>query len=501
MAPVDLWKGELMDRFHAFIFANEQARAPCIYGLTIGAFIYYDLSYANKSDFQTISDRLVAIVKAAVHLQYLDFRTFISDSVFDAMVKLTTLHELHIITDVPTYEEKLLKHLAIFHSPLRSLHIAGNEFSGSNMPASFLHDRLSHLTPTLEFLDLDEFPVDILPSSVTTQFTAVRSLKLRATFAPDCDLLGVLLRLFPKLDNTLELGSLYDSVRGDNVPAFRTRCQEAQERHRWSRLDRLACHADTAYLLALRCPIRRMEIQVRLPDATQYLAETLRYHCPPHLYVSISFNNGFGALDRLFPPEATDKLTHLVVFADIRIRHGRRSIRRNRGDSVHSGDRFVNRLLNSIQDLHLTHLRIVFHYSTYLQARKTAPDADSVGHNPLGDGMDLQATKARFVDAMPTLEYLFLTASSQTYAIPSQKRLWEFSSEILSKWFASKAWRVVHGGEDLHPSESISESDVGIGSSVELSREAAERIMDREELQLSRDEEYEVRLCADPKGS
>ncbi|PIL31103.1 hypothetical protein GSI_05799 [Ganoderma sinense ZZ0214-1] len=448
----------------------------------------------NESDFHTITDRLVDIVKAAIHLQYADLQTSISKSVFDAVVKLTTLRELRILADYPNYQEPFLNHLAVLNSPLRSLYLSGVDFSETYIPASFLHDRLSHLAPTLEFLDLDDFRIDIFPSSVTTQFTAVRSLKLQATFAPDCDLLSVLVRLFPRLDNTLELGSLYDSVRGDDVPAFRERCQEAQQRHCWSRLNRLACHADTAYLLALRCPIRRMDIQAHLPGATQYFTETLRYYYSTHLNAWISLYRGFGALDGLFPPEVADRLTHLVLFVEVGVHHGCRSRRRN--CNVIRSNRIVNRLLGAVKHLRLTHLHIVFYYSVYLPVRNTAPDADSVAHNPSGDSMDLQVIRARFVGAMPTLRYLFLTTCGQTRAGPPR---WEFSNEIFSKWFASKAWHVVHDVEDLHLSES--ESDVGMGSCVELSGEAVERIREREDLQLSRDEEYEVRLCADSMGS
>ncbi|PIL31121.1 hypothetical protein GSI_05817 [Ganoderma sinense ZZ0214-1] len=495
MAPVDLADAKMIDSFYTFIFSNQPSRAPYIYGLTILSSEHY-LPFTHRSDFEMISSRLVGILEAAVHIQYLDFNTSIGNAVFDAVVKLTTVHELRILNDVLVFQEPLLVGLPTFRSPLRSLHITGNEPIGGAIPASFLHNCLSHLAPTLELLDLDDFPIDVLPSSVTTQFTAVRSLKFRTSFAPDCDLLGVLLQLFPNLDNTLEL-SLPIYMEDDHAHAFHDRCEEAQRRHCWSRLDRLVCNAGIAYLLALRCPIRRMDLEVRLPGATSHLAETLRRHCPPRLHVRISLYSGFGALDGLFPPEAADRLTHLVLFTDIGVHHGRPSHRRNY-DYIRS-NRFMNRLLRSIKHLRLTHLHVVFRYTIYLPMRKAAPDADSVGHNGFGDGMDLEVTKARLVDTMPTLRYLFLTTCGQTRTGTPRNRLWEFSNNVLSRWFASKAWRVVHDGEDLHPSES--DSDVGLGSCVELSGEAAERIMEREELQLSRDEEYEVRQCADSMGS
>ncbi|PIL31091.1 hypothetical protein GSI_05787 [Ganoderma sinense ZZ0214-1] len=445
----------------------------------------------DEFELYIVEDLLVAILEAATHIQYLDFNTSITDSMFDAMVKLTTVRELRIITDVPRYQEQFLKRLAIFHSPLRSLHISGSKLAGSNMPASFLRDCLDHLAPTLEFLDLDDFPIDIVPSSVTTQFTAVRSLKLQTYFTSDCDLLGVLMRLFPNVDHTLELGSLYASVLKDDIPEFRERCDEAQRRHCWSGLDRLICDPYTAYLLALRCPIRRMDINVGPPRAGRYLADTLLLHCPPRVHVCVSLPDGFGVLDGLFPPSreaAGLRLTHLVVFADTRIHHGRRSSRRNRSRAQLTFECIP--LEETAQHLRLTHLRIVFHYNIYLsRARKTAvPNADSVGNVPVGDGMDLEVTKARIADAMPILGYLLLTSCGQTHAIPSRKEWSEYRVETVNKWLASKAWRVVydHDSEEIH----LGPDDARPGARcVELSREAEERIAREEELQLSCNEE------------
>ncbi|PIL31102.1 hypothetical protein GSI_05798 [Ganoderma sinense ZZ0214-1] len=497
MAPVDLWKGDLVNSFHTFIFSNEQSRAPCIYGLKIQT-SYYDFPYTDTGDFPIISDRLVAILEAAPHIQYLDFRTSVSDFVFNAIVKLTAVRELRIFPDVPAFHEQLHVGLTTFRSPLRSLRITGIEPTGGTIPASFLLNCLSHLAPTLEFLDLDDFPVDVPPSSVTTQFSAVRSLKLHTAFHPDHDLLGVLVRLFPNLDDTLEL-SLPMYMGEDSVHAFRDRCEESQRQQCWPGLDRLVCNAGNAYLLALRCPIRRMDIEVRFPGATSYLAKALRHNCPRHLHVRITSYDGFGALDGLFPPDGSaDKLTHLVVFADIAIRHGRRSSGRNRLDDHVHFDRCVKRLLRSLKHLRLTQLRVVFRFTIFHQVRKAMPDADSVAH--IGDRVDLRLTADRFVDAMPTLQCLFLTSCGQAHSILPKKRGPEFNDEIPTKWFTSKAWSVGYDHDkDFHLSES--DSDVGLGSCVELSMEAAERIMDREELQLSPDEKYEVRLCVDPKGS
>ncbi|PIL31100.1 hypothetical protein GSI_05796 [Ganoderma sinense ZZ0214-1] len=457
MAPVVLRKGESVNSFHAFLFSNEPlARASCMYGLKIRT-SYYDDQFRGQSDSQIIDNHLMAILEAATHIQYLDFQTSISDVVFDAVVKLTTVRELRIFNDVLAYQGPFLKGLAIFQSPLRSLRIAGCEPGGRTVYASFLHDRLSHLAPTLEFLDLDEFPIDILPSSVTTQFTAVRSLRLQTFCTPECDLLGVLVQLFPNLDNTLDLGPLDAYLGEDDVPAFRERCKETQERHVWSGLDHVVCAA--AYFLALQCPIRRMSTK------------------------------GLRQVGRAVPPEAADKLTHVVM--STRFGVGYRQGARRKADNVH-WDRFIDRLVRSIQHLRLTHVRIVFSSAVY-QSSRTPPRHD--GPFKAVRGVDLCPAATRFVDAMPSLRYLFLTAYGRTVVVPAPKLKNQsaFDRRVTEVWHSSGAWQVVHGEEAPLPGEP---ADAKVSSScVELSHEAKERIMVQEDLHLSREEEASTEAC------
>ncbi|PIL31123.1 hypothetical protein GSI_05819 [Ganoderma sinense ZZ0214-1] len=492
MAPVDLSDAEMINSFHAFIFSNEPSRAPFIYGLRLKLPSPCGLQATGNSDFRIIANRLVAILKAAVHIQHLGFNTSICNSVFDAMVRLTTVRELHIFNDVLMYQGLLLNRLAIFQSPLRSLCIAGSEHVGTAVSASFLHDRLSHLAPTLEFLDLDDFPIDVLPSSVTTQFTAVRSLKLQAYFPPNCDLLGVLLQFFPNLDNTLDLGSLNAYMTQGDVPAFRERCEEAQRRHSWSGLDQLVCDADTAYLIALQCPIRRMSTRITWSVGWECLAGALRHNSPRQLRVAVHFDAGFRGLDNPFPPEAVDKLTHLVMSADIEVRYrcgaGRKANNRH-------WDRFIDRLVRSIQHLRLTHLRIIFRASVHHSARMP-PRRDELFQTACG--VDLRSAAARFVNAMPSLRYLFLTACGHTYVVPAPKARLLFERRTLDSWFSSAAWQLdVACDNATHKSDS-GVSDASLSSScVKLSRDAMERIMDREELRLSR---YEESVPVDPSA-
>ncbi|KAI1791954.1 hypothetical protein LXA43DRAFT_369146 [Ganoderma leucocontextum] len=495
MAPVNLLNGESIDNFYRFIFANEPARAPYIYGLKLPASYNYDIQVMDNSRFQTIDDHLVALLEAAIHIQYLYFPTSVSDPIFDAAMKLTTLRELHAVSDV--YQGPLRFRLTTLRSPLRSLRIEENDPFGDNISTTHLHNGLSHFAPTLEVLELDFFQIEIPSSSVTIPFTAVRSLKVKnADFIFDLDQVAILLRLFPNLDNTLSLGTcLGTNVAEDEYLIMRQRNQEAQKAHAWSGLDWLVCDAETAFLMALQCSIRRMDIGVPHSRGKRYLTETLRHNSPRQLHLSLSFRDGFGVLDGLLPFEAADKLTHLVVFADFDVPYQRRARRRRKHIRV-PWDQFIDRAVDSIKHLHITHLRIVFYYTVHQALPDPWPEGDAVSTEC---EVDLHSAATRLRDTMPTLQYLFLTACGGTYAIPPREEWEPCQKQTLDKWLSSKAWRVVHDNASggLRPSTRTPESGSCI---MELSREDAERVMHQEELRLSCDEEDMVRQCSDSTG-
>ncbi len=107
------------------------------------------------------------------------------------------------------------------------------------------------------------------------------------------------------------------------------------------------------------------------------------------------------------------------------------------------------------------------------------------------DKMDLDLTTTRFANMMPTLKYVFLTTCGHTYAIPSRLKKGQWlpdRQQTLNKWLSSKAWLVIRDDQDEDES-SLGPTNAKLGSCTELSRETAERVVDREELQLSRHEE------------
>ncbi|KAM5538321.1 hypothetical protein V8D89_007923 [Ganoderma adspersum] len=488
MSPVDLSNGRSLDRFHTFIFSNEPSRAPCIRGLKLPD--PYEDPECREIIESGFFNRLWAVLEAAVRIQFLEFSTSISAFVFGAVAQANTVQELWVFAD--TYKQPLRTHLTAFRSPLRSLHVMGSELVGDVISARFLHDDLGHLAPTLESLDLDDFPIRILPSSLTTQFTAVRSLKLKTSFSSDFHTLDVLLRLFPNLDDTLDLGRrLMGNIAEDEYDAFRERSKETQKRHSWSGLDKLVCDLPTAYLLALQCPIRRMDSEVQHMSSHEYLylADTLRHNGPRQLHIGLPLYDGFNMLDGMFPPEAAEKLTHLVVFADAGARY--RCGARYKARNVH-WDRLVGRLLLSIKHLHLlTHLRIVFRSTTYYSVRQPPPNRDLM--NRLCE-IDLHPAAIQLIAEMPTLDHLFLTSCGRAYALQTKTKNGQpvYRQRIIERWLSTKAWRVDH---DHDEEEDRLPADAGLGSgpcTMELSPEVAERIVNQEELHLFRHEEDKV---------
>ncbi|TBU48282.1 hypothetical protein BD309DRAFT_950064 [Dichomitus squalens] len=473
MSPFILSSSMSVDRLHSLLFADEAARAPFLYGVACPVFHFYS---------QDVLIRFAAILKAATNLKSLYVPARTGNPIITAICDLTTLRELHVLASVG--DDSLRTILKNLRSPLRYLHVEGYELG--TFSAKFLHNELSHLGQTLEALKLDDFPLDIPASSVKTRFTSVRSLEAdEIDISSDLGQLDVLLELFPNLDTTFALGPPGPTIPVPEVERRRQRNMETQKTRTWPRLDRLVCDARMAYILALRCPIRLMTIDTtNVFDGRRYLAESLRYNAPQQLHFSLELNDGLALLDWLFPPEAAVKLTRLVMFFNHQISRRPQTLHR----ASFQWQELLGRLIVSIKHLRLTHLRLVVCYHVFQSmSKRTQPnmgvDEDFVN---TARESDLLPAATAFLEAMPSLEYIFLTTCGRTY-VPVGRR-WEERH----KWLSSKAWRVAgrHEGPDV-PSAAT-------GMLVELSSEAAEVIIDREEFQLSLREEVQVKACISP---
>ncbi|KAM5538306.1 hypothetical protein V8D89_007908 [Ganoderma adspersum] len=432
MSPITLLNAESVHSFHTFIFSDEPAHAPYIYGLKLSVPF-------NYSDVQVGDHFLVALMKAAVHIQYLYFNhTSISDPMCAAVAEATTLHKVHAVCH-PSHVRILGYYLTSFRSPLRSLQIEKiDSIFGNLLSLGFLYSRLIHLAPTLEALDLAGYHVELdiiqVPSSITPHFMAVRSLKFENTYTGNLDILAILLRLFPNLDNMLVLGCPSAYTRMDNYPAMQEQNLEAQKAHAWPGLDWLACNIDTAVVLALQCPIRCLGIEVPEDSAyhvKQYLANILRHNFATHLHLSLSFLHGLSVLDGLLTFEAANRLTHLAIAGNFRV-HRTKGKARYKHKEI-PWNRVFGQVVSLVKHLRLTHLRIVLHCTLH---KPEVPSGTFEGNLmdtalPCDASVDLNAIAARCVnsDTMPCLEYLSLVAYGCAHTLRTTDRNGEWRSE------------------------------------------------------------------------
>ena len=145
-----------------------------------------------------------------------------------------------------------------------------------------------------------------------------------------------------------------------------------------------------------------------------------------------------------------------------------------------------------MKQLRLTHLRVVLD-CTVLQdvPHNLSPgDLANAKREP-----DLQLIAARFMDTMSVLDCLFLEARDRTYVVSYGLDWMEDEGQTVRKWRSSNAWQIVRDVRDeaLFPSGAKS-----LCSWTELSREVAESIADREELDVFR--AGEVRRLLRPPG-
>ncbi|KAM5535249.1 hypothetical protein V8D89_011055 [Ganoderma adspersum] len=468
--------GGSVERFHSFIFEDVGGRAAHIYGLKLPDF---DYKYGMEDKLDGISGRLVDLLEAATHLEYLYLPTIdFPHVVFAAVETLTTLR--HLSVGIHSETDSLFKLLTTMRSPLGYLRVAAND--RFNLPASFLHHQMAYFASTLETLDLDDLTIDMSPLSVTSQFTALRTLKASLIRPMHMDQLEVLLRLFPNLDDSLVLNR--DLTPIDTYPAVRERNKEAQKVYTWPRLDRLACYSDVAFMLALQCPIRRMDIPyVSLPNGAQCLIETLRLNAPRQLCFGLSLFDGLHGLDGLFPLEAADNLTHLAVLVRLHFDH-----RFERGGitSMLPWYKVLDTLLQSMQHLRTTHLRIVLHCHIHPEGPQTEAQLDLHRSMYAASEGDLARAAGPFFSSISGLQYLFLiTCGYITF--------WDAKRETdACHRLSSQAWRAVDAVADLYSPGASRES----GLYTAINSETAETVVDREDLRLERYQEVsEFNTC------
>ncbi|PIL28065.1 hypothetical protein GSI_09818 [Ganoderma sinense ZZ0214-1] len=369
---------------------------------------------------------------------------------------------------------------------------------------------LSHLSPTLEELELDEFTVDPArmqprpapPITGLVQYPAVHSLTVGCIVGRP--LLDRLHHLFPALCGTLAFRALngsaldlrdYTSTRAANKLAQE---DDWARSHRlaptWKKLDRLVCDPVTFYLLALRCPIRLVMVRYVSADTRGYVMEALRENPVPRLKLSLLLKYGLGILDGLLPPELAGTLTHLTIVLEyandiLPASHaGPNTLARIRWADL------LDRTISILKPLHrLTHLRLAVQSDVCDGlAHWPAERSEAFVRAVRADAFDFAGAGSALVSALPSLQYLFLATDG---TVSGQVVLLDDSAEdVHEEWHASRGWRVADS-----QSESMSGADAALTVQdcqrvlVELEDTVMETIVWREERFVSEAEAESLR--------
>ena len=530
--PVVLKKVVTILKFHNFVFTDAAARLPHIVALVID--VAYDEIHPPPECRERAIEALIAILRNAPSLKTLELSSsasrwlfgYLNDSRLSASVgKITSLRELTIngrteVDFISAVRAPLTRLTLCFLSPVGGL----KDWSPTDLSAT-----LARFNDSLKSLSIEESGVRLERSSLgfpvptLTQFHAVRSLILNHLVAlPD---LSILLELFPNLDGTVHLAGFANyrvpgvdqdvdgPERYNYFKGAREENGKAQERRRWTRLERLICDVDTFFVLNLRCPIGLTIVHHCAAEASsvlrrQYLVESLRENPPTHLNIQLAMWYGPDkhALDGAIPPEAAATLTHLTLCVKYVYDNGLDPTSDSHYADTRWDDLWRDAILPVIEPLRaLTHFRLVFHCKAQEAENCVRPIKEEpiVGDlRPSSDGgrFDFTAVASAIADVLPSLRYCFLTNSVY---VPKGSGSWAFT--VGEQWCVSRAWRVGRAptGTPGSDSDSVDHPGLGLGLAAavdscgtsglreleELHDAVAEKMIERERLDLSEEEQ------------
>ncbi|KAM5546096.1 hypothetical protein V8D89_000222 [Ganoderma adspersum] len=527
--PVVLKKVVTIPKFHDFVFTDAAARLPHLKPVALVIDVAYAETYPYPECKERAIEALIAILRHAPSLKSLELSSsasrrllgYLDDARLSAAVgEIPSLRELTIggrtqVTDFISAVRAPLTRLTLcFLSP-----VGLKDWSPTCLSAT-----LSRFKDSLKSLSIEESGVRLERSSLGspalsrfTQFHALRSLTLNHLVA--LPHLSILLELFPNLDGTVHLAgfanyrvpgaaqdvdgperyNFFKSVREDNG--------KAQERRRWTRLERFICDVDTLFVLNLRCPIGLTIVHHCAADASSVvrrrcLVESLREHPPTHLNLQLAMWLGpdENALDGTIPPEAAATLTHLTLCVKYVYDNGPGP---TAPDSHYVDTRWDNlwrdAILPVIEPLRaLTHFRLVFHCDAQeagdsLRPIKEEPLVEDLRPTSDGGRFDFTGVASVIADALLSLRYCFVTNSVCVLETRDG-----YAYTVGGQWRESRAWRVAcapatssNSNSVDHPGPAAAVGTCGSSGRRELEElhdTVAETIMEREGLDLSEDE-------------
>lgn len=302
-----------------FIFVDEKRRGPHIRSIAIP--VDGELPDASEE----LLDRLLAVLASATHAHTLSIYVphgqlclFNHPAFLPAIARITSIQELGIMASLAQTNSLL----GSTRSALKAFrHDDG--FEGGEGVDLLLLNIAPQLTSTIQEMEIS---LDFLRMAFRSciSFPAVRSLSLPVV--RELLHLGILLAVFPALDNTLLIHDLIPNYSDDDLADSRARNHAVQETRAWKGLDRVTATPDMLYALGLTCPIRHLTFRIGLnKTSARTLAPSdsnmraLQKYKPTHLALtSICLPDELSSIlsRSLFPEDAVSRLTHLIVKAD-----------------------------------------------------------------------------------------------------------------------------------------------------------------------------------------
>ncbi|PIL30083.1 hypothetical protein GSI_07660 [Ganoderma sinense ZZ0214-1] len=296
-----------------------------------------------------------------------------------------------------------------------------------------------------------------------TQYPAVRSLSIGRCAGPP--LLDHLQHLFPSLNDTLLVGgsdSALDTRAHEDIRAANLRAQDGSESpsHVWKKFDRVICTPSVLHLLALRCPIRHLMLDLDYyarEHSLRCAAEALRENPVPRLKLTLRCRRGM--FDGVFTPELAARLSRLtlcLVYDNGNNDNQRPGTEDDAADVTQLlWSDLLNTVTSTLRPLHnVTHLRIVVCCKLVKRPAESESESESSGPSSTSARSLLYPYSESFVDAVrgpafdfegtamaaalpsPALQYVFLTTRG---ALSFQR------SAVHERWDVHRAWRVGDG--------------------------------------------------------
>ncbi|OJT02341.1 hypothetical protein TRAPUB_7124 [Trametes pubescens] len=454
MGPVMLKDEQTIRAFHQFVFADAESRLPFLRALDISV-----TNIVEEQARQEVVKCLLDLLEGVTRLKCLTLPNprwtldNLEDSrIPEAVARISTLRELCLGSD--SDEMAAIVRSTRSASCLRVLRLSLSSLSstrgfGHGVKIGDLDECLIHLAPTLEVLILGLTTGTIQFDTKGAQYPALRS--LTTCVESGLTRMDILVHKFPALDGTLDIGSMVGEQQDDEPKQQRIRAsnQEEQKRRSWRHLDCVRGDVFALFVLGLTCPVRRLMVDGFQGHKKNQLVEILRSSPPTHLKLSVILDHDHEDDDDdkvfqdLFPPEVLPRLTHLVLLFDYAV-------------SVHDNDSdeddvksmrwsaMLAEIIGSISALHLTHLRLVVHYSIDMSdedaefmpfSREFVRDTVNINHQHLA---------TELMHAIPSLEHIFVSTGGEKI-----KHLFGYYTPKVrtrGRWFAHSAWRNGRGG-------------------------------------------------------